>query len=110
MNRDRGRIKWTAMMLPEHVQKLREWHEEEHLPQRKEPDEQQYEEWNRRIANAMETGLPLAITFWKDGRPSTTEGVIGHIDLASALLRIVSVEGESCLIPIKAISHISETE
>lgn len=25
-NKDRGKIKWTAMMLPEHIEKLRTWH------------------------------------------------------------------------------------
>ncbi|WP_397536971.1 YolD-like family protein [Rummeliibacillus pycnus] len=28
MIRDRGNIKWTAMMLPEHVQRLRTWQQE----------------------------------------------------------------------------------
>ncbi|MGX9133065.1 YolD-like family protein [Rummeliibacillus sp. JY-2-4R] len=28
MLRDRGNIKWTAMMLPEHVQRLRNWQQE----------------------------------------------------------------------------------
>lgn len=29
MLRDRGNIKWTAMMLPEHVQRLRTWQQED---------------------------------------------------------------------------------
>ena len=33
-NRDRGRIKWTAMMLTEHVQKLKEWMDEDHYEER----------------------------------------------------------------------------
>ena len=109
MIRDRGTKKWTALMLPEHVQKLREWHEEEHLPQKKEPDEQQYEEWNRLMAEAAAEGFPLAITFWQEGKPCTVEGVIGHIDTVSSVLRLVSVEGESCLIPIRAIEQMSGT-
>lgn len=28
-NRDRGKIKWTAMMLPEHIYLLREWQKED---------------------------------------------------------------------------------
>ena len=28
MIRDRGTIKWTAMMLPEHVQKIKQWKRE----------------------------------------------------------------------------------
>ncbi|MFS0575054.1 YolD-like family protein [Sporosarcina sp. 179-K 3D1 HS] len=108
MIRDRGRIKWTAMMLPEHVQQLRDWHEEEHLPQRREPDEQHYEEWNRLMAKAAEEGSPLAVTFWKAGTSCTVEGVIAHIDSSSSLLRLSSVKGESCLIPIGAIEHISD--
>ncbi len=31
MIRDRGNIKWTAMMLPEHVKLLREWQEQDQV-------------------------------------------------------------------------------
>ena len=40
MLRDRGNIKWTAMMLPEHVQRLRNWQQE--TKQIKKPA---YDEW-----------------------------------------------------------------
>lgn len=29
--KDRGRIKWTAMMLPEHIKELRAWQNEDEL-------------------------------------------------------------------------------
>lgn len=41
MLRDRGRIKWTAMMLPEHVKMLRVWQQEEGRVKAVEVDEQQ---------------------------------------------------------------------
>jgi len=34
MIRDRGNIKWTAMMLSEHVTELRRWQDEDHYEER----------------------------------------------------------------------------
>ncbi|TFI48759.1 YolD-like family protein, partial [Diaphorobacter sp. DS2] len=36
MIRDRGRIKWTSMMLPEHVKLLRDWAKEDTYEQKRE--------------------------------------------------------------------------
>ncbi|WP_148795752.1 YolD-like family protein, partial [Rossellomorea marisflavi] len=46
MIRDRGKIKWTSMMLPEHVKMLRDWAEEDSFEKRRELDEQELEMMN----------------------------------------------------------------
>jgi YolD-like protein. len=53
MIRDRGRIKWSAMMLPEHVKMLREWAEEEKWEEEKTADEQTREEWGGILSQAV---------------------------------------------------------
>lgn len=60
---DRGKLKWTALMLSEHIQRLRAWQAEDTIPVRREPDEQQLEEWNYVITSAMEKNklFPLNI-------------------------------------------------
>ena len=35
MIRDRGRMKWVSMMLPEHVRVLREWAEEKRMKRKR---------------------------------------------------------------------------
>ena len=39
MIQDRGNIKWTAMMLPEHAGLLRDWHDQNELADSPELDE-----------------------------------------------------------------------
>jgi len=59
---DRGSIKWTSLMLPEHVKELRKYLNEEYynIP---EPtiDEQQLEEMNELVMVAMEFNIPLTL-------------------------------------------------
>jgi hypothetical protein len=107
--RDRGRKKWTAMMLPEHIQQLREWQVDEKIPLRREPDEQQFEQWNYIIATAMETNTPLTITYWKGGRPVTETGIIHQFNLTLPQLRLVTKE-KAHIIQLKNIENISDFE
>lgn len=75
-NRDRGTIKWTAMMLPEHVKLLREWHaEDDYLP---EPphDEYEFEELAHQIQTAIQTNSEAAIQYWDNGSASYVEGTL----------------------------------
>ncbi|MFF2286401.1 YolD-like family protein [Peribacillus butanolivorans] len=46
MIRDRGRIKWVSMMLPEHVKLLREYNEGLDKVEKPVLDERKYEEFN----------------------------------------------------------------
>ena len=52
-NRDRGTIKWTAMMLPEHVKLLREWHAEDDYIPKPQHDEYEFEELALQIQTAV---------------------------------------------------------
>lgn len=107
MLRDRGSKKWTAMMLPEHLRLLREWQDEDEIPDRKEPDEQQLEEWGFLLSEAMEWNKPVAIRYWKNGQP---QEVIGYVHCSHDLtgtLRIVAQGGEAKVIPVWDIERIS---
>lgn len=64
MIRDRGRIKWTAMMLPEHVKMLRDWVKEDTYEEKKEMDEQQLERMNEILSEAMECDRYVTITYY----------------------------------------------
>ena len=110
MLRDRGRIKWTAMMLPEHVRLLREWQEEDALPDRKEPDEQQMEEWQFLLSEAMEWNKQVTIRYWRHGQPQEVRGHVHCSHDVTGTLRIVAENGEAKVIPIRDIEGISGME
>ena len=66
-NRDRGNIKWNALMLPEHVKLLREWQSEDKKIAKPKLDEWQLEDMNKQLQFAYEQKLPIQINFWRDG-------------------------------------------
>ncbi|QTD42101.1 YolD-like family protein [Sporosarcina sp. Te-1] len=110
MIRDRGNIKWTAMMLPEHIQQLRDWQAEDGKIAREIPDEHQLEEWNYRIGQVMERGLPLSIEFWRGEDVKKVKGFIQNIDRLQGMLQIGMKPGEAHRVPFVDIKSISEIE
>ena len=65
-NRDRGNIKWNALMLPEHVKLLREWQAEDKKIAKPQLSEWQLEEMNEQLQLAYEQNLPIILNFWRD--------------------------------------------
>ncbi|WJY28314.1 MULTISPECIES: YolD-like family protein [Sporosarcina] len=106
MLRDRGKIKWTALMLPEHVERLRAWQAEDTMRMRTEPDEQQLEEWNYLLAEAMETNELVVLTHWQTGRPQTEELHVHCLEPERSRLRGVTAEGKACIISLCDIETV----
>ncbi|MYL32311.1 YolD-like family protein [Pontibacillus yanchengensis] len=60
---DRGTIKWTSMMLPEHVEKLKEmWREDERV-EKGDLDEQQAAEIDFKLQLALKDDLTVGISY-----------------------------------------------
>ncbi|REB07374.1 YolD-like family protein [Sporosarcina sp. BI001-red] len=108
MLRDRGKIKWTALMLPEHVERLRAWQAEDAVLTRSEPDEQQLEEWNYIIATAMETHQAITITHWQTGKRVTDDFYIHCLEPEKRQLRIVTIDGGARILSLLDIETISK--
>ncbi|MDW0109492.1 YolD-like family protein [Sporosarcina aquimarina] len=108
MLQDRGKIKWTALMLPEHVERLRSWQAEDSLRVRREPDEQQLEEWNYIIAAAMETHQPVTITHWQSGQPETEELHIHCLEPEKSRLRVMTHNGVARILSFSDIEIVCE--
>lgn len=89
MIQDRGSIKWTAMMLPEHVKLLREYNESLDKVEKPVLDEQKYEEFNEVICEAMEENMTLQFTYYQKGEIKKLVGNIHYIDQLKRELRIV---------------------
>lgn len=78
--RDRGTKKWTAMMLPEHVEALREWMAEDDYVEKPEFDDWELLLIQEEIERSVQSGSPVNIQTWKDGKIIPFEGVISRID------------------------------
>lgn len=92
-NRDRGTIKWTAMMLPEHVKLLREWQAEDNYVSEPNLDEYDFEELPHQIQTAVQTHSLISIHYWQDGKAFTTEGTIKELPINTHYLTVLSPQG-----------------
>ncbi|MDZ5712226.1 YolD-like family protein [Jeotgalibacillus haloalkalitolerans] len=80
-NRDRGTIKWTSMMLPEHVGQLRDFFEYKYNAE-KQPimDEQMMEMIFLTIQEACEFQQEIELKIFKENRISSITGMVKMIE------------------------------
>ncbi|MRX54719.1 YolD-like family protein [Bacillus idriensis] len=93
MIRDRGTIKWTAMMLPEHVKWLREFDEEDGRSDKPEIDDDVVAEIEARIFCAMEAGEALTFNVWQNGWRKTIVAEVHFVDPVTRELRMINADG-----------------
>ena len=109
MIRDRGNMKWTSMMLPEHVKLLRYWSETDSYQEKPELDEQQLEQFNEAICRAMEEHTELTFTYYKDHFHHTCSGYVHFVDPIEHVLRIVNEQsGQRIQLPLQAIVDVKQ--
>jgi hypothetical protein len=108
--RDRGRIKWTAMMLPEHVKMLRDWAHEDTYEHQKEIDEQKLEEMNSLLASAIEEHKSLIITHFRNRKYELVIGKIQNWDEFTHKLHIIDHFEQIHRISIEAIADVQWKE
>lgn len=77
---DRGKIKWASLMLPEHVDMLKELFAEEKPIKRPVLSEDQWEEMEYTIQQAISTHAAVKISYFERGYRYTVKGVIQKID------------------------------
>lgn len=94
MNRDRGRIKWTAMMLPEHVDLLRSWTAEDRLEPYTEADEWTLQEIDEQLRMAFHHQQQVRIRYWQAGQFRTEEGRILQINPTKQQLNVEGGNGQ----------------
>lgn len=61
---DRGSKKWQGMMLPEHVEMLKDAEQEQYRKKKPILDEQEWEEIGQKLMEALETGEPVRVTYY----------------------------------------------
>lgn len=110
MIRDRGRIKWTAMMLPEHVKLLRDWAREDGYEQKRELDEQKLDSMNELIIEAIELKKSLAITHYRQKNYELLVGNIHSWDEITQRLHVIDRFGEIHRIDIVNVADVQFTD
>ena len=78
--KDRGNIKWNAMMLAEHVQMLREWQKEDRYDVMPDLEEHDFEAIQEEIGIALSRQCYVELKVWNKGYRFCT-GIINSINL-----------------------------
>ena len=81
--KDRGRIKWTAMMLPEHVEMIRDWYEEDKQVDKPDLDEDELQLLQEELLIAMKRKCEVKLKSWKDKKIHYHIGTIEEMDFQS---------------------------
>lgn len=89
---DRGTMKWTSIMLPEHIDALNKMWEEQAYKEMPVLDEQQIAENNMLLQEALEKDLQIRIKYFADHDYKFIEGYLLHIDILNKRLFIDDLE------------------
>lgn len=81
MINDRGNIKWTAMMLPEHLDLLKEYKRADHVEPIRVLTEWESEELQQTIEQAINQQLDIKLNVWEGGKYTQWNGIIKSINL-----------------------------
>lgn len=107
--RDRGSKKWTAMMLPEHVEALREWLDEDNYIEKPEFDDWELQLIQEEIEIGFKRKNIVFVRTWQEGKIITFQGVIKEIDFQ---FRCIVLEDpfETERIPVEEIIGIQSMD
>ncbi|MEC5424295.1 YolD-like family protein [Virgibacillus sp. C22-A2] len=88
MVNDRGNIKWTAMMMPEHINLLNQMWEEKEYKEKPLLDEQHMYEINMKLHLAISNNLNVFIEYYKDHDFHEINGKLKMIDSTQKYLQL----------------------
>lgn len=109
MIRDRGNIKWTAMMLPEHVVELRKWSDQDNYITRPELNEWDLQLIQEELELAYKRIGETLIKTWANGRIIQHQGIVNDIDLQGIYIMLDGLFGSE-KIPVADIINIQSME
>ncbi|WP_190279491.1 YolD-like family protein [Ornithinibacillus gellani] len=101
MNQDRGSIKWTSLMLPEHVVLLKELYEQDQHVQQPEIDEQQVEHIHSIIMEAQREQTPICISYYSKKQVNNVTGFIQSVDSNTQQVILENKLKNKIIIPAK---------
>lgn len=80
MLHDRGSMKWTAMMLPEHLDEIRKWKQEQYHDKKRELTEWELEEIEQTIQRAFKLSKLVRLTLWDNHKLHDEVGKVTGAD------------------------------
>lgn len=80
MIQDRGNIKWGSLMLPEHLEILREYKQTENVEPPGELTDWELEELQQTINQAINQQLDVKLNVYMDGKKTQWAGIIKSIN------------------------------
>ncbi len=80
MLKDRGNMKWTAMMLPEHLEKIREWKQEQFYDKKRDLTDWELEEIEQTIQRAFKLRKLVTLTLWHNHNFHDETGLVTGMD------------------------------
>ncbi|WKT76931.1 YolD-like family protein [Lysinibacillus fusiformis] len=81
MLHDRGNIKWTSLMLPEHLVQLKEWKKEQYHDKKSDLTEWELEEIEQTIQRAFKLQKIVKLTLWDHNKLQDQCGLITGTDV-----------------------------
>lgn len=106
MIKDRGNIKWTSLMLPEHVKLLREWSEEDKYVDKPMLDEDKQMEINQVIQQAMSEDEWVTFTYYENKQYNLFVGKVIHYDPVKRTLKVKDKCEQSSYFEINCIVDV----
>lgn len=103
---DRGNLKWQPFLLPEHRALLKELKNEEQKVEMPALDQQQLEEFNQVICDAMAFNQPIYITYYQNGKMKQVICHVHYIDTHHQELRTLDQSHHVCIIKMDQIVDI----
>lgn len=103
-SKDRGVIKWTALMLPEHVKELRSWQDELKQVQPNELHEWELANLQQTIARAYHQNVRIQLTTYSNRLWQNVEGMITALHIQQQQL-IVQTQTAQLTIHLPTIQH-----
>ncbi|QTD41403.1 YolD-like family protein [Sporosarcina sp. Te-1] len=107
--KERGSIKWTSLMLPEHIAQLRDWQEEDGRVERPELTEWDLVALQEELELVSKRKCQTHIKTWRDGRIIHNRGTIEKIDVHNKAIILAEPFGD-LKIPIDDIISVQSVE
>lgn len=107
MIRDRGTIKWTSLMLPEHVALLKSMWQEDQKIEKPTLDSQQIELFDAQLLEAYERRLVVSLSTYSSGTIVTHVGTITKLDNHTNNINLQLINDERITIAFRNILSIS---
>lgn len=107
MAQDRGTIKWTTLMLPEHAALLKELWDEDKKVRKPQLDLQEIERMNQQLLEAYERQLTVALLVHENGSEIVHSGKIGRMDKNKKCLTIHEKDHTEIKVPFHSVIRLT---